>query len=418
MSKVPEWVVKQAQDTDLVALLGRYNYHFKRASDKSGPCPFCKGGEDRFWVKDNRYKCRKCGVHGTPVDFVMSRERVGFVEAVSMLTNYVVETAPNGVQDNRGYKQTAQPAATQSAPAWGSLSALPVAAPTKRKEPPSAEWIAEATGIAEDCHRRLLADDAGQPGRDYLIERAISLDAWLAFRLGYHPAIPVPGQGESRPAICVPWLRGGKVLAIRYRFLKPFEEPKADGSTRKRKITSKKGSYFTGYVYGGHALPDFVSPDCGVLNQRTLIIHEGELNAISSWQVVRGWRWDVLSVGGENEAEHLPQGVVDFALKYERVMCWMDRPEIVKAAMAQIPGSCGINSPIINGKKADANDILKAGHLGGILADARHKACKTDAERTRLFYALWDAFTEGALDDVALGVMGKLSDSLGLTTAG
>lgn len=418
MGSIPEWIIKQAHDVDLVALMSRYNYQFKRASDKSGPCPFCSGGEDRFWVKDNRYKCRKCGVHGTSVDFVMFKERVGFVKAVSMLTNYVAETAQNGAQNSSGYKQSARPATSQNGPTLGGLASLPVTAPAKRKEPPSSEWIAEATGVAEDCHNRLLSDDAGQPGREYLAERAITQDAWLAFYLGYHPAVPVPGQSESRPAICVPWFRGGKVLAIRYRFLNPFEEPKADGSTRKRKITSKKGSYFTGYVYGGHALPDFVSPDCGVLNQRTLIIHEGELNAISTWQVTRNWRWDVLSVGGENEAEHLPKSVVDFALKYERVMCWMDRPEIVKAAMAQIPGACGINSPIIGGKKADANDMLKAGYLGGILADARSRACKTDAERKRLYYALWDAFTEGALDEEALVVMGNLGEQLGLVEAG
>lgn len=405
--KIPESVVDQARSVSLVALLQRYQWQPVRnhPNDTCGPCPFCGGGEDRFWIKDNRYKCRVCGVHGTPVDFVMKIERVEFQEAVKMLTNYTAErteTALNGAQNGKGYKDTPKP--------LNALPALPAAPQAKRKEPPMAEWIAEATAIAEECHERLMTSTLS--GCDYLMSRGINQDSWLAFRLGFHPAVPV--GSETRPAISIPWYRGGKVLAIRYRFLRPFEEPKADGTMRKRKITSKKGSYFTGYVYGGHALPDFVSPDSSVLGLRTLIIHEGELNAISSWQVVRGWRWDVLSVGGENEAEHLPQGVIDFARKYERVICWMDRPEIAKAAMAQIPGSYGITSPVQDGSKIDANDMLKRGLLAGFLAEARRKACESDTERERLYWNLMDDFDAGHIDDGALLVAAKLAGQLGL----
>lgn len=322
-----------------------------------------------------------------------------------MLTNYTperTETPTIGTQNGKAYKHASQP--------QNALSALPAAPVAKRKEPPGGEWMAEATAIAEECHERLMTNTIA--GCDYLTSRGINRDSWLAFRLGYHPTVPV--GSETRPAISIPWYRGGKVLAIRYRFLRPFEEPKADGTMRKRKITSKKGSYFTGYVYGGHALPDFVSPDSSVLGLRTLIIHEGELNAISSWQVVRGWRWDVLSVGGENEAEHLPQGVIDFARKFERVICWMDRPEIAKAAMAQIPGSYGITSPVQDGSKIDANDMLKRGLLGGFLAEARRKACESDAERTRLYWNLMDAFDQGDRDENMLLVAAGLAGQLGL----
>lgn len=414
---IPQHIINQARTVDLVTLIQRYQWPLRAEShgSKCGPCPFCNGGEDRFWIRDNRYKCRVCGATGTPVDFVMWREKLEFREAVTMLTGYVEtpETALNGAQNGKGYKDT--PTKPQK-PQFTPFTGLPQAQPAQRKEPPTAQWIAEATAIAEQCHERLVASADGQPGRDYLAGRGITESAWLAYRIGFHPAVAVPSKEvkETRPAICLPWYRGKDLLALRYRFIDPYQERKADGTLRPRKITSRPGSYYRGYLYGGHALPDFVGPECKVLNLRTLVIIEGELNAISCWQAAHGWRWDVLSVGGESEAEHLPPAMIAFAQRFERVICWMDRAEIAKSAMAQIPGSYGITSPTPEGSKLDANDMLKRGLLGGFLAEARRQACESDTERTRLYWNIMDAFDAGQLDEGALVVAAKLASQLGL----
>ncbi|TXH52421.1 MAG: hypothetical protein E6Q97_15860 [Desulfurellales bacterium] len=413
---IPQHIIDQARTVDLVALIQRYQWPLKTEShgSKCGPCPFCNGGEDRFWVRDNRYKCRVCGATGTPVDFVMWRERMDFPEAVKMLTSYVEtpETALNGVQNGKGYKDAPKPQKPQFTPFQG----LPQVQPAQRKEPPTAQWIAEATAIAEQCHERLVSADDGQPGRDYLTGRGITESAWLAFGLGFHAACPLPGTNgkQLQSAICIPWQRGGKVLAIRYRFLKLHTYTDVDGKERKAKQTARPGSYFTDYLYGGHALTLPPCADSRIEALRTLILCEGELNALSIWQVAGGWRWDVLSVGSESQAQHITPAMIDYARKFERVICWMDRAEVAKAAMAQIPGSYGITSPTPEGSKLDANDMLKRGLLGGFLAEARRQACESDTERTRLYWNIMDAFDQGQLDEGALVVAAKLAGQLGL----
>lgn len=421
---IPQHIIDQARTVDLVSLIQRYQWPLKAEShgSKCGPCPFCNGGEDRFWIRDNRYKCRVCGATGTPVDFVMWRERLEFREAVTMLTGYVEtpETALNGAQNGKGYKDT--PTKPQK-PQFTPFAVLPQAQPAQRKEPPTAQWIAEATAIAEQCHERLVASADGQPGRDYLTGRGITESAWLAYGIGFHAGVLLPGTWDEKtrqailppePAISIPWLRGGKTLAIRYRFLKLHTYTDVDKRERTAKQTARPGSYFTDYLYGGHALTLPPCADSHIESLRTLILCEGELNAISIWQVANGWRWDVLSVGSESQAQHITPAMIDYARRFERVICWMDRAEVAKAAMAQIPGSYGITSPTPEGSKLDANDMLKRGLLGGFLAEARRQACESDTERTRLYWNIMDAFDAGQLDEGALVVAAKLAGQLGL----
>ena len=409
---IPAHIITQARNTDLVAMLTRYNYHLERksASNIYGPCPFCNGGEDRFWVKDNRYKCRICEVSGTPVDFVMWREKMNFREAVTMLTGYAetTETALDGAQNGKGYQDGLQ----AIKPQFTAFQGLPQAQPAKPKEPPTAQWVAEATAIAERCHELLVSGD-GQPGRDYLTGRGITEVAWLAYRLGYHPAVWLQDKsGRKAPAISIPWYRGGKIQAIRYRFLDKHYDAKAGKELQAK--TSEKQSCFSGYAYGGHALTLPPCADSRIEALRTFVLCEGELNDISIWQTAHLWRWDVLSVGSESQAQHITPGMVEYAKKFERVICWMDRPEVAKAAMAQIPGSYGITSPVVDGSKIDANVMLQRGLLGGFLAEARRKACESDGERTRLYWNLMDAFDAGQCDENALLVAAKVASGLGL----
>lgn len=407
---IPTHIVDQARAYDLAALAGRY-IDLKKESVTSlcGPCPWC-GGTDRFWIKGNRYTCRGCGLNGDPIEFLMRKENLPFAEAVATLTGYRGDGA-----------QVARLATLQSLGQRQKPAQKPV-------EGPTSDWLAKAEQLATTAHNRLLDAPDAAMGRDYLLGRGIEPDAWVQFGLGYRPDAPLANTWDAeqkryilpgQPAIVIPWHRGHgdsrRIWAIRYRFLTTQTYTDVSGNERTEKLVAQPKSIFTGLLYGGQALPEFcylpISDKCAE-SLRTLVICEGELNAISIWQTANRWNWDTLSLG--SESQHLPDAMLDFAKRYERVIVWMDRPEIVRKLMAQLSGSYGISSPVEDGKKADANDMLKAGILGGFLAAHRAKACKGDAERTRLFYALWDGFTAGALDDVALGVMGKLSEQLGL----
>lgn len=54
-----------------------------------GNCPFHAGGQEKtpsFYIfPDNRFKCFGCQIHGTPIDYVMLRDNVSFLQAVKTL---------------------------------------------------------------------------------------------------------------------------------------------------------------------------------------------------------------------------------------------------------------------------------------------------------------------------------------------
>lgn len=51
-----------------------------------GNCPFHSDRTPSFYIfPDNRFKCFGCQVHGTPIDYVMLRDNVSFLQAVKTL---------------------------------------------------------------------------------------------------------------------------------------------------------------------------------------------------------------------------------------------------------------------------------------------------------------------------------------------
>lgn len=147
---------------------------------------------------------------------------------------------------------------------------------------------------------------------------------------------------------------------------------------------------------------------------RTLVLCEGELNAISIWQMVEPWNWDVLSLG--SESAKLTTAMIAYAEKFERVIVWMDRPELVKELMACIGGAYGIHSAVVDGVKQDANKLLQTEQLGGLLVNMRYLACKTVEEKRRLFYNVNDAIATRHMDlgacEVAMQIAGELGIKL------
>lgn len=383
--QISDHVIDTARSTDLVRLAERYGVMLRKESAASwcGPCPACGGGEDRFWIRDNRYKCRVCGATGDAIAFVQLRERCDFPEAVARLTGHATNGTP------------AKPLNIPAAPP-----------PQPKRTGPDAKWTAKATEIADEAATSLFTDPYAEAGREYLLQRGIEPLAWAEFKLGYRPDVPLPGTWDTekreyiagrKPAIVIPWYRGGQVAAIRYRFLETHTYGNAQDKLTEAKQTAQPGSTFAGLLYGGHALPSYTplptahSDEKRAENYRTLVICEGELNAISIWQVTEPWRWDVLSLG--SESAKLSQAAIDYARQFGRVLVWMDRAPVARDLVALLmPLAFGVNSPAREGGgKLDANDLLQLGKLGEFLATVRMRACKSQEERMGFYCDLMDA---------------------------
>ena len=115
----------------------------------------------------------------------------------------------------------------------------------------------------------------------------------------------------------------------------------------------------------------------------------------------------MLSLG--SESQHLTPAMVDYARRFKHIIVWADRPEVAKNLMAALPGAYGISSP--DGQ--DANDLLRAGHLGGYLSAWRFQMCQSEADRKALYYNLVDAAnTRLGIDDGSRQVMETIGKAL------
>ena len=75
----------------------------------------------------------------------------------------------------------------------------------------------------------------GEPARAYLAGRALEPATWLAFGLGFRHDAPLPGTKGKRtaPAVVLPWGGGGRLVAVRYRFLEPQTYTDDHGNERR-----------------------------------------------------------------------------------------------------------------------------------------------------------------------------------------
>ncbi|MCB0095470.1 MAG: hypothetical protein KDE46_07090 [Caldilineaceae bacterium] len=371
-SPVPDHLIAAANQIDLIELAGRYTELRKKSvNEYCGPCPKC-GGNDRFVVQADKFFCRNC--HSGKWQDAIAFERwiggVSFGQAVSNLTGVDLPDA----------------------------KPMPRTAPiVKRKPARLSTWNAGAKArLLASLQDNLLAD-VGKPGRAYLEgERALLPATWRAYGLGFHP--DANGLG---PAIAMPWYKAGRLVAIRYRYIHLING--------KREVRSETGSIFEGHLFGGQALLSFVAmpPDEGRKNGewfRTLVLFEGELNAMSAHQIAHHTGVDVLSVGSQSAS--IPSGIIAIARRYGAVFAWFDEPALAAAAAVALPGCHAISSP--NGQ--DANNLLQAGWLGGFLAAARLKGCQGNAEKIeRLKWDLWDgAQTEQGIDAGAQSILDEL----------
>jgi hypothetical protein len=252
-------------------------------------------------------------------------------------------------------------------------------------------WAAKNLAAAQD---RLINLPAGQPGRDYLIGRGLMPATWQAMGMGFDPTVAIPGtQGKMKaPAIAIPWYSDdGLLVAIRYRFL-----TEQNG----RKGTARSGSKFADNLFGAHAMYPH--------RLMTLVLCEGELNAASIYQIA-GHTWvDVLSIGSESGT--ISEQMLKRMTHYGAVIAWLDKPEHARRIASKVPGALARQS--LEGK--DANDWLREGKLGGMIAAARLGLCTDDADRLALLWNLYDGgMVSPGLDDGTAAVVERLAAEMG-----
>lgn len=191
----------------------------------------------------------------------------------------------------------------------------------------------------------LLGSDEVHVGRKYLTQRSLSNAVWKAWHLGFS-MVWDPRSKRIRPAIAIPWLdmdaQTEVITAIKYRFI--------DGDPEGMRYTSLVGSI--PLLFGLWAV---------IESNTTLLLVEGEMNALSIWQC-QPCDVSVVSFGSDSggHADILRA----LALRYRRVYVWADNPK--KASeMRTVLGlsATALQSPILNGVKWDANKMLQEGAL-------------------------------------------------------
>lgn len=126
----------------------------------SSPCPACGEGNDRFIIfADNRFWCRKCGIHGDEIDFLRQFEGKSFQEALLISGKDIRYWHPH----------------SSLAPTTREWSPAPANAP-------SPEWSARASYIVELAMRALWRRPATL---DYLRQRGLNDDTILLTQMGW-----------------------------------------------------------------------------------------------------------------------------------------------------------------------------------------------------------------------------------------
>jgi DNA primase len=153
--------------------------HHESGDEFSGPCPFCKGGDDRFnaWAEVGNYWCRQCGAKGW-----LDEERVKLSRDEIRLRKLEAEAA-KARRERRQMKKR--------------LSAL--------------EQMAQCRDHIL-YHKLMDADD-----RNYWHSQGMTDDTIDRYLLGV--CWNCPTDKEHRPSYTIPIVNGGKLVNIRHRLI-------------------------------------------------------------------------------------------------------------------------------------------------------------------------------------------------------
>jgi hypothetical protein len=311
---------------DMLDLASRYTKLRRKTTrgEFHGPCPQC-GGSKRFVVHtDGWWFCRDCHEkRGDAIELVRFVEGVDFVTACERLGAFRVEPRP---------ARPRMPAPTPKAHHWD-----------------TPRWQQQAYELMDDA-AAALERPIGAPGRAYLEQRGITPTTWRMWLLGYARSSPPWNKDVRRrvggPSIIIPYLRhdDDRIMAVRYRRI----DPEAD------RYINEAGSACV--LHGLHLIN---------LNAPTLLLVEGELNAISSWQAAHDRGVSVVSIGSQSMGEHTVQGISWLSAQFPRCIVWCDEPAKALQVRAAVrsPQVLPLQSPKPGGTKIDANDLLQQGLL-------------------------------------------------------
>ena len=223
---------------------------------------------------------------------------------------------------------------------------------------PGEAWQRAAWQFVDKASDTLLYSPSGQVGRDYLASRGLTLDTAGAWNIGFVAAHYDPRAKRNRPALVLPWWDANyQIAAVKLRFV--------DADPDGLRYIALKGS--KPILYGlNYAIP----------THHTLLLVEGEINALSVWQV-EPVGVTVLSIGSEGGAGGAGADILRaVAAHYRRVFVWLDDADKAQAARALVPGSQALRSPNIDGVKWDANQMLQARALDSFLSRVLAVRCE------------------------------------------
>ncbi len=310
---------------DLPALVERYTTLKKSGVFAIGRCPLpgCTSQHDALNLKQTpdgwRWLCRKCGdgKYHTPIDFVMRLDGLDFKTALSQMGGETVQLGPAAQP-----VQPVRPALTLPDATWQ-----------------KAAWQVVDAGIDA------LDAPAGQLVREYLTRRGLHRGTWYAWHIGAAVRFD-PSVKRNRPAVVLPWFDGDLITAVKYRFIDP--DPAG------LRFIQMPGSVPVLYGVG-----DVLTRDT------TLLLVEGEMNALSVWQCHPA-DVSVVSFGSETGAR--PGLLQNLAKQYRRVFIWADDPRRAAEIGQTVPGAVALRSPVLTGVKHDANQMLQQGVLPDVLS--------------------------------------------------
>ncbi len=286
-------------NVDIVQLASEHTTLRKLAAREfAGPCPKCEG-RDRFHVHaDGWWFCRNCHEgRGDAIELVKFVTGCDFTAACERLG--------------------ARPAMQKHVHTTEA----------KREAWRTAEWQTKAMAIVNNAIEALNLP-LGAAASAYLTQRSIDWQTWQAWQLGYD---------VDKRALVIPWFaESGEITAIKYRRI----DNKAD-----MRYWSEEGS--TALLYGLHMIDR---------SARTLVIIEGELNAISVWQACRAMGISVVSIGSQKPSAAARAEVARVARDFQQVVVWCDEAERAQALLSAV-GNRAL--PLQSPNGWDANDLLK-----------------------------------------------------------
>lgn len=160
MAMIPDEKVAEVRErASILEVVGDYITLRRSGANYLGLCPFHGEKSPSFNVNPARgiFHCFGCGVGGNVVTFVMRMEGITFPEAVKLLARrvgVVIEDRPLTTGEKRRLDER--------------------------------EELKRVLSAAVSYYRKVLEkDEAGQPGRNYLTRRQVTLEAVGAYRLGF-----------------------------------------------------------------------------------------------------------------------------------------------------------------------------------------------------------------------------------------